>query len=441
MIEEEVKLATCQVLSSGESGSGWLVSADSVLTAYHCLGDMTAEGDSVYVRFGEGNTASNYPATLIAFDVDLDVCLLKLKEGSMIKPVPLQSSFIRPGESWYAFGYPAVKLQLGGILQGTVQQVFNELVNGVDLDLSVSSELTLTDYRGMSGSALMTTSGCQGILRVSVDNSVGAVSMDQLRPFLNRNGVFTGETSLEDKVLQFASRPAFDELFESNLGKAHGKYIFIDGAHGIGKSTYCKDFSPESKQVEVLGVYAFSERNRGFTPALQAQPEVFVDWLRSLLSVMATGKPARLMQFTYAELIQQAGQVFQDLAQRCLNDGKVGLLFIDGINEAAAIGGESLQRFIGLLPPKVPQGLEIVVVGAGLDAIADKLGVILQGAYRFTLPPLDDDRQYHFCMSSLMVDKATPALVSALCNRAKGHPLYLRYLIDLVKEGANKSLI
>ena len=39
MIEEEVKLATCQVLSSGESGSGWLVSADSVLTAYHCLGD------------------------------------------------------------------------------------------------------------------------------------------------------------------------------------------------------------------------------------------------------------------------------------------------------------------------------------------------------------------------------------------------------------------
>lgn len=439
MIEEEVKLATCQVLSSGESGSGWLVSADSVLTAYHCLGDMTAEGDGIYVRFGEGNTASNYPATLIAFDADLDVCLLKLKEGSMIKPVPLQFSVIRPGENWYAFGYPVVKLQLGGVLQGTVQQVFNELVNGVDLDLSVSPELTLTDYRGMSGSALMTTSGCQGILRVSVDNSVGAVSMVQLRPFLNRNGVFTEEASLEDKVLQFASRPVFDELFESNIGKTNGQYIFIDGAHGIGKSTYCKDFSPESQQVEVLGVYAFSERNRGFTPALQAQPEVFVDWLRSLLSVMATGKPARLMQFTYAELIQEAYQVFQGLAQRCLNDGKVGLLFIDGINEAAAIGAESLQRFIGLLPPTVPQGLEIVVVGAGLDAIADKLGVILQGAYRFTLPPLDEDSQYHFCMSSLVVDKATPTLVSALCNRAKGHPLYLRYLIDLVNSGVSEE--
>ncbi|MFB2853211.1 AVAST type 1 anti-phage system protease Avs1b, partial [Aeromonas veronii] len=441
MIEEEVKLATCQVLSSGESGSGWLVSADSVLTAYHCLGDMTAEGDGVYVRFGEGNAASNYSATLIAFDVDLDVCLLKLKEGSMIKPVPLQFSFIRPGENWYSFGYPAVKLQLGGVLQGTVQQVFNELVNGVDLDLSVSPELTLTDYRGMSGSALMTTSGCQGILRVSVDNSIGAVSMVQLRPFLNRNGVFTEEAFLEDKVLQFAPRPAFDELFESHIGKTSGKYIFIDGAHGIGKSTYCKDFSPESKQVEVLGVYTFSdsERNRGFTPALQAQPEVFVDWLRSLLSVMATGKPARLMQLTYAELIQETYQVLQALAQRCLNDGKVGLLFIDGINEVAAIGGDSLQRFIGLLPSIVPQALEIVMVGAGLDAIADKLGVILQGAYRFTLPPLGEDSQYHFCMSSLVVDKATPTLVSALCNRAKGHPLYLRYLIDLVNSGVSEE--
>nr|WP_120809747.1 AVAST type 1 anti-phage system protease Avs1b [Vogesella indigofera] len=191
--------------------------------------------------------------------------------------------------------------------------------------------------------------------------------------------------------------------------------------------------------MEVLGVYALSERSRGSTPAFQAQPEVFVDWLTSLQSVRATGKPARLMQLTYAQLIQATHQALQNLAQRCSNVGKVGLLFIDGINEAAAVGGDALQRFIGLLPPSIPQGLEVVVVGAGLDAIADKLGGILQGAGRITLPALDEDSQYRLCASSLEADKVTPTLVSALCDRAKGHPLYLRYLVDLVNSGASED--
>ncbi|WP_043614348.1 AVAST type 1 anti-phage system protease Avs1b [Chromobacterium violaceum] len=439
MTEEEVKLATCQVLSAKDSGTGWLVSPEYILTAYHCLGKEAAEGTSVNVSFGIGESASRQSATLAAFDVDLDVCLLKLQERSLNEPVPLNVGPPRPGERWLAFGYPVVKLQLGQVLQGTVQQTLKELVNGVDLDLSVSPESILTDYRGMSGSALITASGCQGMLRVSIDNAIGAVSMMQLRQFLTTNGVFTEAPTSEEHASPFASRPAFDELFESSIGKTGGGYLFLDGAHGIGKSTYCRGFSPESKQVEVLGVYAFSERSRGSTPALQAQPEVFVDWLTSLLSARATGKPARLMQLTYVQLIQTAHQALQELAQRCSNDGKVGLLFIDGINEAAAVGGDTLQRFIGLLPPNIPQGLEVVVVGAGLDAIADKLGGILQEAGRMTLPALDEDSQYRLCASSLEADKVTPTLVSALCDRAKGHPLYLRYLVDLVNSGASED--
>ncbi|MEN3813588.1 AVAST type 1 anti-phage system protease Avs1b [Chromobacterium piscinae] len=439
MTEEEVKLATCQVLREKDSGTGWLVSPEYVLTAYHCLGKEAAVGTSVNVSFGIVESASRQSAILAAFDVDLDVCLLKLQERSMNEPVPLNIGSPRPGERWFAFGYPVVKLQLGQVLQGTVQQTLNELANGVDLDLSVSPESILTDYRGMSGSALMTASGCQGMLRVSVDNAIGAVSMTQLRQFLTTNGVFTEAPTSEEHTSLFASRPAFDELFESSIGKTGGGYLFLDGAHGIGKSTYCRDFSPESKQLEVLGVYAFSERSRGSTPAFQAQPEVFVDWLTSLLSARATGKPARLMQRTYAQLIQATHQALQNLAQRCSNVGKVGLLFIDGINEAAAVGGDALQRFIGLLPPSIPQGLEVVVVGAGLDAIADKLGGILQGAGRMTLPALDEDSQYRLCASSLEAGKVTPTLVSALCDRAKGHPLYLRYLVDLINSGASED--
>lgn len=439
MTEEEVKQATCQVLGVSDSGTGWLISPEYVLTAYHCLGEAAAEGASVDVSFGVGGSASKQPAVLVSLDADLDVCLLKLHEPSTLAPIPITAGILRPGEQWYAFGYPVVKLQLGQLLQGTVQQTLSELTNGVDLDLSVSSDTVLTDYRGMSGSALMTAGGCQGMLRVSVDNAIGAVSIAHLHRFLAANGMFTEAPSSEEHASPFASRPAFDGLFESSVVKTSGGYLFLDGAHGIGKSTYCRGFTPESKQVEVLGVYAFSERSRGSTPAFQAQPEVFVDWLTSLLSARATGKPARLMQLTYAQLIQATHQALQGLAQRCSNDGKVGLLFIDGINEAATVGGDALQRFVGLLPPSIPQGLEVVVVGAGLDAIAGELGGILQGATRMTLPVLDEDIQYRLCVSSLEADKVTPTLVSALCDRAKGHPLYLRYLVDLVNGGASED--
>lgn len=439
MTEEEVKLATCQVLGAGESGTGWLISADQVLSAYHCLGEAPLQGANVTVSFGVGQSASMHQAVLVAFDADLDVCVLRLPAPAVVKPVPSTVSAPRPGTSWSAFGYPVAKLQIGQVLAGTVQQALNELANGIDLDLSVSAETVLSDYRGMSGAALMTADGCQGMLRISVDNSLGAVSMAVLREFLAKNDLLPDKDASEEDASPFANRPSFDESFESRLAKSGSGYLFLDGAHGIGKSTYCKSFRPDSSDIEILGVYAFSERSRGSTAALQAQPEVFVDWLTSLLSELATGRPARLSQAAYAELIQTTHRTLQNLAQRCASAGKVGVLFIDGVNEAAAIGGDTLQRFIGLLPTSIPQGLRVVVVGAGLNAIAVKLAPIFQPADHLTLPVLDDSIQYRLCASMLDQDKVSPTLVSTLCERAKGHPLYLRYLVDLVNGGGSED--
>lgn len=437
MTEDEVRLATCQVLGLGETGTGWLVSADHVLTAYHCLGEIVVKGTSIEVSFGIGPLASKHSTVVDAFDEELDVCLLRLANASERRPVPVHADTVRPGEQWRAFGFPVAKLLIGGVLSGTVQQSLTELANGVDLDLSVSPETALSDYRGLSGAALITAHGCQGMLRVSVDNSLGAVSMECMRRFLTENNLLPEEKTVEDGTQPFALRPAFDEVFESTLIQASGGYLFLDGAHGIGKSTYCRGFIPNAETVETLGVYAFTERSHGFTPSLQAQPEVFVDWLTTLVSTRATGKPARLTDRTYAQLIQATHQALGELASRCASRGRVGFLFLDGVNEVAALGGDTLERFVGLLPSTIPAGLKVVVVGAGLDAIANRLGPLLQGAERMTLPALEDDIQYRLCVRSLDEDKATPSLVSALCERAKGHPLYLRYLVDLVNGGAD----
>lgn len=441
MTEEGVKLATCQIVGKEKSGTGWLVAKDRILTAYHCVEAAHKAGEQVVVRFGLGASASEHSVVVDLHDEDLDVCVLLLAESLEIEPVPLNVESVRPGEKWSCFGYPVAKLQLGHIAMGEVQQALSERVHGVDLDLSVAAETQLSDYQGLSGSALMVGLACRGLIRLNVDSALCALSLHAIKPFLEASGLLADWLIAKTSDAPIGKRPEFDQLFESTLAKVGGGYVFLDGPHGIGKSTYCKEFAPQSETIERLGVYHFSEHLRGVTPAHQAQPDVFFDWLNSLSSAQLTGRPARLLDLPYSELVTRTSKLFEALAQHLRKAKKQGIIFIDGLNEAVAAGEDSLRRFIGMLPPSVPEGLVVVITGVGLDSIAASLSPILQSAERLTLPQLDDSVQYSLCVELLDQEKARPSTVAALCERAKGHPLYLRYLTELVNGGADQSEI
>lgn len=441
MTEEGVKLATCQIVGKEKSGTGWLVAKDRILTAYHCVEAAHKAGEQVVVRFGLGASASAHSVVVELHDEDLDVCVLLLAEPLEIEPVPLNVEPVRPGEKWSCFGYPVAKLQLGHIAMGEVQQALSERVHGVDLDLSVAAETQLSDYQGLSGSALMVGLACRGLIRLNVDSALCALSLHAIKPFLEASGLLADWQIAKTSDAPIGKRPEFDQLFESTLSKVGGGYVFLDGPHGVGKSTYCKEFVPQSDAFERLGVYHFSEHLRGLTPAHQTQPEVFFDWVNSLLSRQLTGRPARLLDLPYSELVTRTNKLLEALAQHLRNAKKRGIIFIDGINEAVAAGEDASRRFVGLLPPSVPEGLVVVLTGVGLDSIAASLSPILQSAERLTLPQLDDSVQYSLCVELLDQDKAKSSTVAALCERAKGHPLYLRYLTELVNRGAEQSEI
>lgn len=439
MTEEEIKHATCQVVGKGESGTGWLITADRVLTAYHCIEPAVSAGEPVLVRFGAGSSAIEHTVVVGPHDEDLDVCLLQLSTPLDVEPIPISADGLRPGEKWFAFGYPVAKLQLGHVVRGEIQQALPERVHGVDLDLSVEPGTHLSDYRGLSGAAFMVGAVCKGLLRLNIDSAIGALSLEVLKPFLGGSGLLPEEHAENEGAGPIGARPTFDALFESTIEKKRGGYIFLDGSHGVGKTTYCQQFRPESPKLDRLGLYQFTDRARGSTPAHQVQPEVFFDWANSLLSTRSTGRPARLMELSYGQLIEKTDEVLQSLAKRCAKAGKVGVLFIDGINEAAAAGEEALRRFVNLLPETVPDGLVVIITGVGLDSIASVLGTSLRGGERLTLPTLDRDIQYEVCVEFLDNDKATTEIVATLCDRAMGHPLYLRYLADLVNSGATQG--
>lgn len=438
MIEEEVKDASCQVISGVGSGTGWLISSELVLTALHCVRDSSGRiVDTATLAFSSTDAAATMEATVIGSDDALDVCLLKLPEPSGRRPVPLATAGTRAGEKWFAFGYPVVKLQLGHVAQGVVQQVLETPLHGIDMDLVVDASVALSDYEGLSGAALIVDDVCQGLIRVRVDNALGAISCSSIRKFLLAHGLSPDTPASVITSMMTGTRPQFDELLVDALRESKSGYLLLEGAHGIGKSTYCQTFAPDADDVEVLGVYSFTDRARGYTSAHQAQPEIFYDWLNTLRSTRSTGRPARLSELSYSQLIEHTHRTLQALAKGCAESGKDGVLFIDGVNEAVKGGSEVLQRFMGLLPQTLPPGLKIIMTGVGLESLSAKLGDVALGAKRLTLPVLGRQAQVDICLSVLDGKRATPALVNLLCDRALGHPLYLRYLLDLVSGGAS----
>lgn len=89
MTEDELKQATCQVIGNDESGTGWLITAGLVLTAYHCVETAARGGEPVIVRFGVGSSASEQTVVVGPHDEDLDICLLQLPTPSASNPYPL----------------------------------------------------------------------------------------------------------------------------------------------------------------------------------------------------------------------------------------------------------------------------------------------------------------------------------------------------------------
>ncbi len=82
-----------------KTGTGFAVAPDMILTAYH----VVESGELISVSFGE----TSYPATMTAFNKELDWALLKMS-GKAPGTVSIgKSSKVTLGESVYSLGYPA----------------------------------------------------------------------------------------------------------------------------------------------------------------------------------------------------------------------------------------------------------------------------------------------------------------------------------------------
>ena len=430
MIDQHIKASTCRITCGDESGTGWLIAKDCVITARHCVLAHLESGKPIELFFQDKGGVA-VPGKVIGQSEENDACLLSLETGAA-EPLPASLQRPREGEVWQTFGYPSSKIALGHRLAGTVAQVLDTPKLKVDLDLSIDPSVALQTYKGMSGAVVVCQGAAVGMIRLKVDGTIAALSLHQLKSFLDENGVASPSELPSPPAVHLADRGNFAETFASGVLARAGRYLFLEGAHGYGKSTFCANFPNDEKAIINLGAYRLSEPNSALGASYRAQPQIFFDWLATAISGLITGRPPRKEDKGYASQIQETAQYLEVFSQYCAKTDRQGLLFIDGLNEIPA--GPLLGELIGLLPSKLPPRVTVVLVAPNFPNIAGVLGGRVKSTDVVALPALPDEACYRYCQRMLKPERKFPALVDRICQKAKGHPLYLRYLIEYANQ-------
>ena len=431
MIENHVKAATCEISCGDELGTGFLVTDKLILTARHCVLEAIEKGTVINLDFP--SIGDKLSATVVDDDSALDICLLSVINPLEINPIELTSSLPREGNDWYLFGYPESK-SIGHRVSGTISQLLDCLKLKMDIDLSIEPSTALDSYNGLSGSAMICDGAVCGLIKLKLEGSLGSISIHQFTDFLTTHNVSihqeVNEQITEETGSFLAERKEFQLEFEALLTSSTGKYIFLEGAHGIGKTTFCNEFNPEDSSLLILGSYSFSSQNRGPGIAHQIQADVFFDWLSTSVSVLISGKSSRKEEKPYSVLITETEHFLRFFSDYCTEKKSQGVIFIDGLNEAMTVGKELFNKLIGLLPLELPSGITIVFTAPNQGNIASSLEGRVHSS--IALPSLSDDTVKRYCWQQIQEDRATSALISRICQKTQGHPLYLRYLIEYV---------
>ena len=427
MIEHLIKEATCRVDCDTESGTGWLIGKDRIITARHCLIPSIDEGKPIELFFpNSGNVA--VAGKIVAHSEDWDACILSMDAVSTAEPLPVRLDMPRQGEAWQTFGYPGSKSTIGHRLVGTVAQTLDTPKLKIDIDLSIDPSTKLLAYEGISGGAMICDGAVVGIISKEFDGTVAALSLRTLEDFFTRNGVVLPCNTSNLSSPALADRGDFPESFAIALEERSGSYLFLEGAHGYGKSTFCRNFQADDKKFVCLGAYCLSDPESSLGADYRAQPQVFLEWFTTKVSGLITGQPPQKEERPYHEQIKKTAEYLDALSNYCRKSGRQGVIFLDGLNEVPE--GVLLNELLGLLPAKLPSHVSVVLTAPNFANTEAPLSGKVKQDDVFELPPIPDSACYQYCLEVLNPERRSPALVNLICEKANGHPLYLRYLIE-----------
>ncbi len=224
----EIFKAICRIECDSETGTGFLVHPDLIITAQHTIQPYIKDNNKVIsLEFRNLPEIIKRNALLIDDDEEIDIAILKIEESLKgITPLILSKQQFEYDEEWETWAYPMGKATSGGRMKGTVSAPKVHNTPDVwDIDLYCENpKINEGDdwTAGTSGAPVLVQGKVSGVILRALDQSFGAVNLEKIINILEKNNIPFEKETIPNRYSQGINN------FPSTSKTSYSQDIFIN---------------------------------------------------------------------------------------------------------------------------------------------------------------------------------------------------------------------
>lgn len=421
-----VESSVVKIIYKKENGTGFFITTDTIMTAYHIFLDSEIDEDSIFFHTNKGEI---YNASILHIDIENDICLLKVtNENSSY--LPLTETSIQINNNWNSFGFPYKEDNQGLRIFGTINQLVKN--EKYDFTLNCSNIESYYDYSGLSGAPIMSSGRVIGVTLKQLDNKIGAISINKIADMLSKFQIKILKEEVLNEIPTQLKKDIENMVVNDQVVarldciiKNHSNWILLKGNPGTGKTTNVASYTPDEGCL-ILGKYFTKIPNDSKPKSLRISRENFLNWIEESISIELTGELPPKNAEPIDKRIESLSDDFENLGEYLERENKLGLFFIDGLDEVA-----NLKEFLEIIPDTLSENLRFVLSCTSKNILPINIRNFINEDQTIVVAPLEIDLCEFYCENKFQ-GKVDFENIQKIASKSEGHPLYLNYLINYV---------
>lgn len=427
-----------QIVCDKEVGTAFYVAPDLLLTAYHTVASFKDTRCNIVKDSVDGDLKFE----IIDIIESADIAILKVERQALHQCLPLLSYRFRIGEDFESYGYPDKASIQGLRIEGQVNQ--KKFDSTADYVLFVRDADATCDYEGMSGAPVLFDDTVVGVVIEQSGNCLNIVSIQKIREELENNGIVveneTSQTELPASIAKDveASRPNYEmfDALDARLEAGNKGWLLVYGNPGCGKTTLSASYEPNNDAWVVIGRFFFKVPNDQTSRAVRCSQSFFIDWLES---VYISTTNADIRKLSPEEKKNSIPQWFLGISDLLSQEGKQGILIIDGLDELATDAGNKVDDFLSLIPETQHKNIRIVLSCITESILPPNVIEKISKEDTIEVTPLNMAACESYIHDNSGDWEKPYSFIQAVANKTEGHPLYMNYLCRYISDAFDST--
>ncbi len=428
----QIKKSTVKITCDEEQGTGFFIAQSLIITAFH----VVAAPAQIKIKLFDNKEVLG---ELISHDENLDIAIVKIEK--QCEYLPLQARTIRFNENWETNGFPYFGQANDLRLVGNVNQI--QINDRSDIILNSEDIESDFDYSGFSGAPVILSDKVGGVILQQEDDKLLAISISKIKEYLMANNIEVEEEinlldipqefeeDIKSSTPNYENHDSIDKTIQSS-----NKWFLFSGSPGSGKTISVASYMPDNENIEIVGKYFIKAPNDKTPKALKTSYRYFIQWLEEIIHLKLTGTPPPFDNNSFEKKLEKLPSLLYELGGYYQSKNKTGLLIIDGLDEIP-----DLNVFLNIIPLELPDNLKVLLSCTSKEILPSEIKSVITQNEAIVAKPINLGQCEAFILKELGKNVISIEKIQEIAVKSEGHPLYLRYLVNCIKNLNKDELI